>query len=129
MKVVRTMRPLQTEAALQAWMGKTLFSTTVDHLRSESRRQRKEAEIADAGQVTSGDVLADHLVQQERIEWLRNKIEELPMADRKLILGRFVKGQTLAAVGGELGVTGDVAHGRIRRILARWSATAKRCFS
>ena len=129
MKVVRAMRALKTEAAVNAWMGKTLFSTAIDHLRRESRRQRKEGEVADASQADTKDSLPVQLEQRERMAWVQEKIQELPMEDRRLILERYVEGKTLAAVGGELGITGDVAHGRIRRILSRWSETAKEYFS
>lgn len=129
MKVVRAMRPLKSEAALQAWMGKALFSTAVDHLRNESRRQRKETEVADSAKEHEIGGPPTQIEEQERMAWVQDKITELPIEDRRLILERFVEGKTLAAVGGELGISGDVAHGRIRRILSRWRETAKEYFS
>jgi len=129
MKVVRAMRPLKTEAAVQAWMAKAVFRTSVDHLRRESRRRRHEDRAARPFEALSGEAASNELEQRERLAWVKNLIAELPEQDRRLILRRFFAGMTLATVGEECGIGGDVAHGRIRRILARWRQAAKEYYS
>ncbi|MHC5065718.1 MAG: RNA polymerase sigma factor [Planctomycetota bacterium] len=129
MKVVKSMRPMKTEKAVAAWMGKVVLNMAVDHLRGEKRRRRREAERIDADGTGPRESVPQALEEQERLLWMQKMIADLPAGDRELILQRFGSGKTLSAVGEELGISGNAAHGRIRRILARWRETAKEYFS
>ncbi len=130
MKVVKSIRPMANEKAVTAWMGKVVMNTAVDHLRKEKRRRQREAEAQDGEGDSSGrETVPQALEDQERLLWMQKMIAALPESDRELILQRFGSGKTLAAVGEEVGISGNAAHGRIRRILARWRETAKEYFS
>ena len=125
MRVVKKMRPLADEKAVRAWMARTLFTTAIDRLRSESRRARRESRVAAA----TGEALAGlDPVRGEQIEWIREQLRALPEDDRRLILERFAGDRTLEEVGRSLGITGHAAHGRIRRILIRMRNLARELF-
>jgi RNA polymerase sigma factor (sigma-70 family) len=124
LRVVRSMKPLATEGAVQGWMARALFTTTVDRLRRDARRARREQRAAEPGPSEP----ADPIEAAERIEWLRAQLAALPEGDRRLIVERFEGDKTLAAVGEALGMTGHAVHGRIRRILGRLRAAARELF-
>lgn len=129
MRVVRGMRPLKTEAAVAAWMARTLFSTAVDRLRQDQRRTRREREVVERDAASrDGTPHADDLEQEEQAAWLRARIAELPAGDRQLILERFEGGKTLEAIGAAHGMSVHAAHGRIWRILGRLRKAAKGLF-
>ncbi len=127
LRVVQKLPALGTEAAVAAWLLRALLRGAVDRLRQETRRARREASAAAAQASAVTDLETDLLAREERA-WLRARLDELPAADRALLLARFDDGLTLHAVGQTVGVTGDAAHGRIRRLLLRLRAAAKGAF-
>jgi len=123
MRVVRSIRPLPDENAVAAWMGRVVFSTAIDRIRVEHRRRRREREVAvQSGTAASPDV------EDERVDWLRLRLAELPEVDRELLLQRFEHGKTLAAVGAARGLSGNAVHGRIYRILSKLRLAAAEVF-
>ena len=125
MRVIRSMPPLETEAAVESWMGRTVLTTTIDQLRSEKRRRARERNAAPDESISPTQ--HTELEDEERLDWLRAKIAALPERDRRLLAERFAGDRTLAEVGAALGISGNAAHGRIRRVLdsirdaaARW---------
>lgn len=128
MRVVRSMRPLNNEPAVAAWMARTLFTTAMDRLREDQRRARREREVARRDSRSAADDLSGTLEREEQEAWLRARIDELPADDRQLILDRFEHGKTLDAIGGAHGITLHAAHGRIWRILARLRKAAVELF-
>ncbi len=127
LRVVRRLPALSSEAAVAAWLMRALLRGAVDRLRQEARRARREASAAAEQASAVTDLETDLLAREERV-WLRARLDELPTADRALLLARFDDGLTLDAVGQTVGVTGDAAHGRIRRLLLRLRAAAKGAF-
>lgn len=124
LRVVRAMRPLGSESAVNAWMAKTVLTTTLDHLRRETRRTRRERRAAPPEAALDADPrLAAEA--SERQAWLHDRLAELPVDDRQLLVERFADDQTLAQAGAALGITGNAAHGRIRRLVTRLRAAAK----
>jgi RNA polymerase sigma-70 factor (ECF subfamily) len=123
LKAARKLGPLPDERALSAWMARAILSTAIDLLRREERRARRERAAAVPEADTSTPEPAD-----ERADWLRAALELLPPADRMLFEDRFVAGKTLAAAGAAAGISGDAAHGRIWRILARLRRAAQERF-
>ena len=119
LKVIWRIKPFDREDLLARWMTRILNTTTIDHLRREARRLRHEcAAWARRGADPPGD--AGRLAAtEERIAWLREQLARLSQEERVLLHQRFGLGKTLAAVGHALGLTGNAAHGRIRRILGR----------
>jgi len=126
LRVVRAMRPLDTESAVEAWMARAVLTTAIDRLRADRRRTRREQEAArgeqdDAHPATEAEVT-------ERNAWLIAHLRELPERDQQLLAARFGDDKTLAEVGEALGMTGHAAHGRIRRIIARLRDAAQELF-
>ncbi len=116
MRVVKGMKPLEGERELKAWMGKATISCAIDRLRKEQRRARREREVAGTAHSPTADHAADGSLA-ERIEWLRGQMERMGPEDRALMELRFGHGRTLDAAGEAAGVSGDAAHGRLRRAL------------
>ena len=118
MRVLERIPRLDDEAAVAAWMSRVVFSTSIDRLRSDQRRVRREQGAArhEADPGTPGERL---LEEREELEWLAARLAELPVDDQRLILERFAHDKTLAEVGASIGITVHAAHGRLRRILLR----------
>jgi RNA polymerase sigma factor (sigma-70 family) len=127
LRVVRKLPALASEDAVAAWLARTLLRGAVDRLRQEKRRARREADVV-AGSTGGTDDPHTDLFALEQRAWLQARLDELPAPDRTLLLARFAEGKTLAGVGHALGVTGDAAHGRIRRLLQRLRSAAQGVF-
>lgn len=128
LRVVRAMRPLTSESAVHAWMARTVLTTTLDHLRRAGRRARRELRVATDESAAAGSDPRLAAETVERQDWLRARLAELPSDDRRLLVERFAGDRTLAAVGASLGITGDAAHGRIRRLITRLRSAARELF-
>jgi RNA polymerase sigma factor (sigma-70 family) len=127
-RVVTKLPVLGTEDAVAAWMSKTVFSVTVDFLRREARRRRREERVAaSVAEAHGGDSLLE-LERAEQRAWLAAALSRLPAQDQALLQARFGDGATLAAAGASLGITVDAAHGRIRRTLHALARAAKEWF-
>lgn len=125
LRVVKSMRALQDESAVAGWMSRALFTVAVDHLRRDWRRLRREQKAAALAPTTTEETPALQLEIAERNGWLAARLAEMSEADRSLLLERFAAGRTLQAAGAKLGISGDAAHGRIRRLLGRLRRAAK----
>lgn len=119
MTVAKKMPALGTAAAVGAWMRSTVLHTVTDRIRSETRRRRREqniaAERAEAVAAEPWHALADG----ERQKWLEQRLGELSAEDRDLLVARFSPSITVTAAGALLGLAPDAAHGRLRRAMER----------
>ena len=127
MRVVRAMRSLETEEAVQAWMARAILTTAVDRLRADRRRKRRE-QVSARSELDPHDVSHDAEIA-ERNRWLAEHIKRLPGRDQELLAARFGDDKTLQQVGEALGMTGHAAHGRIRRLLEKLRDAARDIFS
>ncbi len=119
-KIVRSVRPFDDADALKKWVARIMYTTTVDSLRREVRRKHHERAAAEFRRnAAAGPDALERLEIEERIEWLESRIRELPDEEKKLLFHRYRLGKTLGAAGKALGITGDAAYGRIRRLLER----------
>lgn len=142
-RVARSMKPMDSSAALAAWMASVVRSAAIDQLRRETRRVRRERKSA-GDAVTSSDRLSQigsagfegndgtDPGWGSRLEWLRSELADLDAHDADLILQRFARDRTLEQLAGTLNhvesssasgrtglVSASAVHGRIRRLLAR----------
>ena len=125
MRVVKSMRSMDDEAAVAAWMARTVYSAAVDKLRSEQRRRKREERVAqDKGEAYEASPSTSLMTAEQRA-WIAARLEELPEEDRRLVLARFEGDMTLDQVGAAFGMTGHAAHGRIRRIVQRLQQAAR----
>jgi RNA polymerase sigma factor (sigma-70 family) len=118
MIVVKKMPSLKTEAALRAWMARTVMHAVTDRTRSEVRRRRREEAAVEAAAAVSREPWSD-LCDQEMSAWLAASIAELPDADQALLQASFGASSTVAAEAVLLGISSDAAHGRLRRALGK----------
>ncbi len=125
MRVVKSMRRMDDDASLARWMRRVIHTTAIDRLRRDLRRARRESAAAAAAAAAASDASALAAASgetPERIEWIRARIDEMPERDRALVCERFERGRTNEEAGAALGISGDAAHGRLRRLLERLRA-------
>ena len=104
-------------------MARILHTTTIDSLRREARRRRHERVAAQRRGVAAAGA-GDWLETKERLQWLQSRLDELTVQEKELLFHRFGLGRSLRAVGAALGLSGNAAHGRIRRLLDRLRGSA-----
>jgi RNA polymerase sigma factor (sigma-70 family) len=121
LRVARSMKPMATDEDVQRWMMRIVHTSALDMLRREARRAEHHNRVPNATQAREDD-------HDEQIEWVRAQLAALPPEERRLMWLRFELGRTLASAGAAAGMTGDAAHGRIRRVLARLHLRAKEIF-
>lgn len=115
LRVVRAIRPMQTDADVARWMVRTVHSSAIDMLRRESRAARRDRTAArQHRELDTPDPHTDG--------WLERALASLDNQERTMLALRFGRDATLDAVGQAIGTTGDAAHGRIRRLLGRLRA-------
>jgi RNA polymerase sigma factor (sigma-70 family) len=120
LRVVRSVRPMGSHGDLERWMARVIHTAALDLLRRETRRARRERRrvvpLTDAAAVA---------VDADQVAWLRERLRELPPEDGQLLAARFVADRSLDEAGAAAGMSGDAAHGRIRRALNRLRSWAK----
>jgi RNA polymerase sigma factor (sigma-70 family) len=109
LRVIRSMRPLQNEAALRAWLRRTVHSAACDILRRETRRRRRELERP---AITSDGA------RRERLAWLERALRDVDEHSRNLLMLRHRMGLTLAQIGAAVGLGTGAVDRRLRRTLA-----------
>jgi len=119
LRAARRLPPLPDESALGAWLCRVVHRAALDRLRAERRRAARERAAADRGAHSTPLNTLD-----EDIAWLRAQLRELPPDEGWMLGARFGQSRTLAQVGATLGLSGDAAHGRIRRALRRVAGMA-----
>ncbi|MEZ5966897.1 MAG: sigma-70 family RNA polymerase sigma factor [Planctomycetota bacterium] len=127
LRVVRKMPALASEDAVAAWLVRTILRAAADRLRADKRRLARE-DVAATLRPPAHPASDDAALDAEERTWLRHRLADLPEGDRRLLLARFGDGDSLAAVGERFGITGDAAHGRIRRLILRLKDAARGAF-
>ena len=122
LKAAKRVPRLGTDAALAAWLGRVVHRAALDRLRGERRRVARELGRAGAASPPGGHMQPELAPQIAR---LRARLRELSAEDQSLLAARFAHDRTLAEAGASHGLTGDAAHGRIRRTLAELRRTAE----
>lgn len=116
LKAARRMPAMQTDREVEAWMTRVLRTTALDELRREKRRALREGRAGAPGARKIEEANA------ELIGALRRELDGVSSSERDLVRRRFAHGETHAQAGDDAGLTGDAAHGRLRRVLARLRA-------
>ncbi|MBL9078291.1 MAG: sigma-70 family RNA polymerase sigma factor [Planctomycetes bacterium] len=119
MTVARKLPMLRDDAAVRAWMARTVANAVTDRLRAEQRRRRREQS---AGQARAAHEVPEPwlgIAAAERQAWLAGVLAALPAVDRELLAARFGGAATVAATAAAFGLGADAAHGRLRRALRR----------
>jgi len=113
MRLVRTIKPMETEANLRAWLSTVLRCCILDRLRGERRREARHRRLT-----LSRPAEECPAELSDRLEWLRNELAGLEDSQMRLIVLRYQLGWTLRDIGDALGLAAGAVDGRIRRILA-----------
>lgn len=124
LKVVRSIKPMNTRAELARWMDRVVHTAALDRLRAESRRAARERGHAPGRQLDAAGASA----LAEQIEWVRGELTAMSVDDRSLLSARIGQGRTLAQAGSAEGLGENAAHGRVRRALRRLRDAARRAF-
>lgn len=110
LRVIKYIKTLPDEAALDAWLARVAVTTAYDHYRRDRRRRGREIEASQrcADEPTPGD---------DRVAVLRAAMAELEPGVFELLALRFGAGMTLELIGRRFGVGPGAADGRLRRAL------------
>lgn len=109
LKVAKSIRPIDSEAALDAWLAKVVRSCALDHLKLERRLQRRQALAARPLETHTPEELDD------RIAALMAQMSSLDKATRELLELRYRAQWTLGRIGRAVGLKPGAVDGRIRR--------------
>jgi RNA polymerase sigma factor (sigma-70 family) len=121
LRIIRRIRPLESEAALAAWMKACVRSACLDSLRQEARRARREAAAARHRTDAQAPLAAD----QERLAWLRAQLSILDAETVRALDLRYRVGWTLARVAAAMGLKTGAVDGRIHRTITRLRSAAQ----
>jgi RNA polymerase sigma factor (sigma-70 family) len=123
LRVIKSMKVMDTEQRLRAWLRVVVQSCAYDRLRSEARRQRREqAALATTQSASPDGDLA------ERLEWLRGEMAELEAPQAQLLMLRYRLGWTLQRIGSALGLKPGAVDGRVGRALSTLRRRARESF-
>lgn len=123
MRVIRSMRPLETGDDLRRWLNRVVRSCAYDLLRRERRTRLRE--LARGLPVTDIEPLHD---LDERLAWLRGQLDELDDHAGGLLMLRHRFGLSLRQIGAIVGLGNGAVDGRINRTIARLQEQAKEKF-
>jgi len=112
LRVIRMLPPLDTEAALDAWLLRTLDRCALDALRGEARRRRRETGRASEPSASSSSARIDEAA-------LGRRLAALPSTTQQLLEARYRFGWTLARIGAWVGLAPGAVDGRITRAIER----------
>ncbi|MCK4872115.1 MAG: sigma-70 family RNA polymerase sigma factor [Phycisphaerales bacterium] len=112
MRMIRSMRPIDTEARLAAYLRAVVQSAACDLLRQEARRRQREQRFARDRR--EADERHDDV--DARIAWLRKELNTLDDRQIELMLMRHRFGWTLAKIGATVGLRPGAVDGRLTRI-------------
>ncbi len=104
--------------ALGAWLARATVRASVDALRRESRRTRRERAAAGREGVEEREGAVDGA-------WLRAQVRLLGATDFDVLHAHLVQRATLREAGLAAGVSEGAATGRVRRVLAKLRAAAR----
>jgi RNA polymerase sigma factor (sigma-70 family) len=125
LRVIHRLKPLDTDAALAAWLRTAARSAAIDLLRKESRARRREARAAILYSEIVHDEAMTRLEDEARVAWLRNElINADPVTVRALDL-RYRLNWTLQRIGSVLNLKTGAVDGRMNRAVASLRAAAR----
>ena len=122
-KVIKSLKPMETEAGLKRWLGVAVRSCAYDRLRQEARRRRREESVARPTEPEAREDLHD------RLAWLRRELAACDESTRALLTMRLRFGWTLAQIGAAVGLKPGAVDGRLRRTIDAFRQRAKDAFN
>lgn len=113
LRIIRTVRPVDSEAQLRAWLRLVVRTTAFDLLRSERRRTRREAMVLAS---PSGENEPEEF-DDSHFAWLKSQLARCDPQLVRIIELRFSQRWTLARIGKLLGLSVSTVDGRLRRAI------------
>ncbi len=120
LRIVRTIRRVDDEPQLLGWMQLVVRTTALDHLRSERRRQVREATLVAIRGEGCSDVSGPSEDDEDanvRLEWLSKSISGFDAQLVRMIELRYTRRWTLSRIAESLGLTIGTVDGRLRRAI------------
>ncbi|QOV90278.1 RNA polymerase sigma factor [Humisphaera borealis] len=128
LRIVRTIRCVEAEPQLLAWLRLVVQTTAYDLLKASRRRERRESEVHPTAREPHGPSADESAMEQEQTEWLRRQIDALDPGLSRMIDLRYARGWTLARIGQAFGLTPGTVDGRLRRVLGQLRSSAEEAF-
>jgi RNA polymerase sigma factor (sigma-70 family) len=110
LRVIRSIKPVDNEARLRAWLRLVVQTTALDLLRKERRWKVREMARATSEVVVPPPV-------DEQTQWLTGALAKFDPLIVRMIELRFEQRLTLRRIGQLLGLTPSAVDGRLRRVL------------
>jgi RNA polymerase sigma factor (sigma-70 family) len=120
MRVIRSLRPIDTEHALASWLRIVVQRCALDRLRTERRRRRREK----AAEIESPTPPRRDEDRSERLDWLQDQLSRLEPDVMHLVNLRFGLEWGLKRIGAALGLKAGTVDGRLGRAIASLRAKA-----
>jgi RNA polymerase sigma factor (sigma-70 family) len=109
-RVIKSLRPMESEGGLRAWLRSVVQCCAYDRLRAEARRARRErAAAANRPGIQRDDGL------EEKLGWLRREWASLDEQQARLLVMRYRLGWTLERIGEAIGLKPGAVDGRVSR--------------
>ena len=128
MRIVRCVRPVESEGRFRAWLRLVVQSTAYDLMKSDARRARREAVVVAAGAPSVSGPAAGDADAADRLAWLRRQVAALAPEVARMIDLRFQQSWTLARIGQSLGLSVGTVDGRLRKAIGRLQELAQEEF-
>lgn len=117
LRLVKKASNIPPSLPLTAWFHRETHSASVDYVRSEVRRQKREQTAASLEAMKANSEPWDQLAPE-----IDGAIDELSENDRALVLLRFYQNKTHPEIARELGINHDAARMRTNRALEKLRA-------
>jgi len=117
LKLVKKASKIPTSLPLTAWFHRETHSASVDHIRSEVRRQKREQIALSLDAMNNDQESWDALAPE-----IDGAINDLSSDDRSLVLLRFYQNKTHSQIAEQLGIKADAARMRTSRALEKLRA-------
>ncbi|MHC5002469.1 MAG: RNA polymerase sigma factor [Planctomycetota bacterium] len=124
MKVIRSMRPMDSEPELAAWLRRVVRSVAVDRIRADDRRRRREQ----GPRPDAADGLTGETFGGERRQWLVRELAGLEGSVATMLTQRFRFGWSLRRIAAAAGLSIGAVDGRINRAVSSLRRQAKERF-
>ncbi len=119
MRVIRSLRPMDTEDDLRRWLNAVVYSCAMDRLRREAAATRAERCAQERA------AAAPPRDRRERLEWIEERMRGLDDAEQRLLLMRYRFGWTLQRIARALQLKPGTIDGRLRRLLVKLRRLAR----
>ena len=122
-RVIRTIKPVNDEVRLRAWLRVVVRACAYDRLRKELRQRRREEAVRESSEAVEEEAALD-----EQVEWLRQELGNMDEPAARLMLMRYRLGWTLQRIGEAVGLRPGAVDGRIGRTVATLRRRAQETF-